>query len=165
MGLRGPGGSVRHLDVRGGAAGGILAYVAGVLPFDPTPIVKAACQDASSNNDTIRSPDQLAHETLFELLTTHSKRVCVWREGRMSVDDTDDPVARIDGKKLYVRAVELQAAWDAMHIYQRALGPWLATVASGKKYRRLAPGTPPLYVIEFDLDALGWDMQTLKGGE
>ena len=144
--------------------GGILAYVAGVLPFDPTPVVKTVCKAAAKASETIRAPDELAHEVLFELLTTHSKRVCVWAEGKLALDDTNDPVARINGGSLLVRAVELQNAWDAQHIYRRALTPWLANVApEGKKYHRLAPGTPPVRAYRFSLKALDWDMKTLKG--
>lgn len=144
--------------------GGILAYVAGVLPFNPVPIVQAVCKVAAENNETILNPAELAHDALFELLTTHSKRICVWTAGKMAVDDTDDPIARIAESELWVRASELQKSWDELHIYRKALDPWLEAVApGGKRYYRLAPGTPPVYAYKFDMEALDWDMKTLKG--
>jgi len=143
--------------------GGLLAYLAGVIPFNPVPIVRAICTEVGKANEEIQNPEQLAKETLFELLTTHSKRICVWRAGRMAVE-TDDPIARVDGDKLYVRSADLHKAWDDVHIYRKAIGRWLNEVAPrGKGPRRLAPGLPPIYSYEFDMQALGWEVESLTG--
>lgn len=144
--------------------GGILAYLAGVLPFNPIPVVRDVASMAAGEAETIMSPEEQAHEALFEMLTTYSRRVCVWAEGKLSVDDTDDPIARIRHRELLVRASELHKVWDEHKIYRRALTTWLKRVApDGRAYHRLAPGTPPVSAYKFKMDELNWDAEDIKG--
>jgi hypothetical protein len=142
--------------------GGILARVAGVLPFDPMPVVKAVVEDAVSHSDEILSPEEQAHQALFELLTAESKRICVWQPGKLAVDDTDDPIARVRGDLLAVHSRELHAHWDSHYIFRKALSGWLDQVVVKRAKERLAPGVPPVHCYLFSLKALGWDYRTLK---
>jgi hypothetical protein len=153
--------------------GGILAYAAGVLPFNPVPVIKYVVQQSIGHSDRIMEPAEHAQQSLLEFLTTHSKQIVHWhRMHKLASIDAEDPVARIDPRSriIYVRASSINEHWAEQRLFMRALGDWFHKVgvkgfysgdASGRRARsvRLSPGTPPVNCYAFDMDKLGWDPQ------
>lgn len=146
--------------------GGILARLAGVLPFDPLPVVKDIVQIASEANDAILAPEDHAKDALFEMLVTESRRICIWANTKIAKDDVDDPVARVNGDELFVRAKDLHDCWTEEKIFIKGIEKWMKEVSpAGRMKYRLAPGTPPVWCYKFDMDKLGWSLYDIKRGD
>lgn len=144
--------------------GGILAYLAGVFPFNPIPVVKAITRQGARDADEIMVPEEHAKDVLFEMLASESRRVCIWHPGKLATEDVDNPIARIRGDELWVRSKDLRDAWGKEHIFGPSIQDWLEEVASGGVFKRqLAPKTPNVSCYRFDMSKLGWDTNLLKG--
>lgn len=145
--------------------GGILAYVAGVLPFNPVPIIRALTHQSAMTSKDMPDPTEHAKDSLFELLVSESRRICVWPAGKIASVDTDNPIARISDGILYVRSSELRAVWQKEHIFLPSIEEWIRSVTMDKRGNcRLAPGTPPVSCYRFDMKKLGWEEESLAGG-
>lgn len=146
--------------------GGLLAYIAGALAFNPVPVVKAIAQQSAEAAADIPEPGDHAKEALLEMLVSESRRICHWTAGKLATTDVFDPVARVSNGVLYVKSSELREVWQKEHIFLPSIRNWVESVGTwGVKKYRLAPGTPPVSCYLFSMEKLGWDVDTLHGDD
>lgn len=144
----------------GALLAGLIARLAGLIDWDPVPVVRSVIAETKDTYDNIIPPHARAHDTMMEFLTAHSKHVCRWPDGHLGAP-VDDPVARITDKKLYVHRSKLNREWADKHINHYTIRKWMEDVITARRKLRLAPGTMAVWAYEFDLKKLDVDVDGL----
>lgn len=144
----------------GALLAGIIARLAGIIEWNPVPVVRSIILETKEVYDNIIPPPVRAYDTMMEFLTAHSRNFCRWPEGQLG-PPVDDPVARLTDKKLYVHRSRLNAEWASKHIAMHAIQDWMKEVITARRKLRLAPGTMPVWAYEFDIKKLDMDLDGL----
>ena len=149
----------------GALVGGSIAKAAGLIDMDPWPIIRQVMAQYEQDVQQTLTPEQRIEAALREFLAANSKRVCRWdTDGNDLGEVVDDPVARVyRNGQVAVHSKEFHSLLHDERISRTAIREWLGEHSSAKpKSVRLAPGTPPVWSVIFDAEALGWDED--KGG-
>lgn len=140
--------------------GGTVARAAGLIDFDPQAVVLEVLKEVEAGAQHTEEDPQRAQEAVKEWLAQESKRICRWRDGTRGAgavgELVDDPIARDYGNgRVAIHKRFFYEMLQEERISRHALNEWFAAAELEEKTVRLAPGTPGVWSLIVNAEAVG----------